>query len=65
MIRASEATRSFRVSLRRRVLDDRVEGLADDLHRLGTDAFAVLENGLRNYATKASPDNRISESSLP
>lgn len=51
--------------VRRRVLDDRVEGLADDLHRLGTDAFAILENGPRNYATKASPNNRISESSPP
>jgi AcrR family transcriptional regulator len=42
--------------VRRRVLaDDEVSGLATDVHRIGTQAFALLERGLHDYAAKPGP----------
>ncbi len=42
--------------VRRRVLaDDEPRGLAADIRRLTTEAFALLEHGLRDYAAKPSP----------
>ena len=41
--------------VRRRVLaDDEPRGLAADIRRLTTEAFVLLENGLRDYAAKPS-----------
>ena len=41
--------------VRRRVLaDDEPRGLAADIRRLTTEAFALLEHGLRDYAAKPS-----------
>jgi len=41
--------------VRRRVLaDDEPRGLAADIRRLTTEAFTLLEHGLRNYAAKPS-----------
>jgi AcrR family transcriptional regulator len=40
--------------VRRRVLADEPRGLAADIRRLTTEAFALLEHGLRDYAAKPS-----------